>query len=400
MRKRATMWTIVLVALGLVIRRRSSGRVTPAADTPSANSDPQSSRESSTAILASTRPSPHGPLSATRGQFFRGWVLPLGGISVALVVLAGALLWNRFVDQAPSDSSGGVLVMLDTNVYRPAVEIDAMIWHTGYEGFDMLRLRITGSPDVEAGTRWYVFASGQYGPPSQAPLELFCEFGDLAVRAQSAIRCPGHARLGAAAEVEYNFQQELGMPAAGEVSGIEGHDGYNANNVTAITGLFEPTDIIRDWYVYIPIREIRLGRSGPERQGQLASIAVGDSEFGASIRAFSVDPADDATRYVSTVTGHSLEPVAVSAFELDASDLLGDKRLIWSRPDNVTDDSLIWQSEGGGFPGLKFSLLDANRQGRDSLWAFLGGILVSAALAALLLVVERMLDRREDRLTR
>ncbi len=107
-----------------------------------------------------------------------------------------------------------------------------------------------------------------------------------------------------------------------------------------------------------------------------------------------VSPPEESATFLSTSSGRTLNTVRVTSFRLDASELLGSRRLLAANPDPISDDQLIWQSSGGTFRGFTFAGLDQTNQGGVAGRAFLGGTFISMALAAMFLILEQFLVRR------
>jgi len=313
---------------------------------------------------------------------------------------AGIAIWLLvpiFVEQEPSTAEGGVLILMEDVDSRMSVEIDATIWESGFDDISVLRLKLQPTSELKPGTRWFVVASGQYSPPLDAPLGAFCSSGNWAVREEGTVQCPGDRGLGAASSVEYRRGRELGSPTPDGVQGVVDLSGYDSATVMMVSGVFDPRDGLSEWTVDIPIRDIRLGRSPTEQRGQLAPIGRWDFEWGTSGIPLQPQPEhviDRPAPFVDSLTGKELVQVGSSESVLDASDLLGSSRLLWTRPDAVTDDELIWRSASGGFGALEFATVSLTGQGTVAARGFLGGTAVSISVACVLLLLEKWLERR------
>lgn len=281
----------------------------------------------------------------------------------------------------------------------PATAVTAKTWTTGYEGINEINLRLD-FPPVLAGSRWFVVTSGQYFPDQTFDDKLFCDVGGQAIHEPNRIRCRDNPSDGSN-DVEYRYDDQIGSPSGRDgpiLAPIDSLIGFDADAAAVITGTVSsradtPTSIS------IPYRTPHESRPGGDHLVRLAPIGVTDEEWG-SLRpvgelatAYASIPSD----FADVQSGQGLRYLPISSMRVDVDDdALGDgQQITVAMPATVDPDRLRWDQQGRGIGPLLYRLHDPASETHVGVYAFAAGLAVSSGVAALFLLGEQFLIRRQ-----
>jgi hypothetical protein len=340
----------------------------------------------------------------------RLWILPLLGLTVGAGIIAYQFAQPSLRHNLPPAATGGLLFFADTGPgsgasQRVSVDVEVDLRRTGYTGISELRV-VLSFPDPSVISRWYVVASGQYRPPASAPLDAYCSHGGLATRRGSAIACGQDLGTGIGRNVEYHNGEHLGVIANNDdaIRRLLDFDGYLDGDNSIITGMVSPPVPASPYHakmiLWIPVFTPSVGHSGFDVLGRLAQIGLGnygDFGSGAYIAPLSSQFAGSKSDFAITLYRHPVDPMTVSSVRYSASSLLGARHLEWAEPPTDAPNTLEWRSSPGGLPNVEFYANDPTGQGRAATGGFLAGAMASLAAAGLLLLVQQMLGRAEDK---
>lgn len=327
-------------------------------------------------------------------RFFAFWLLPMALLMAASTISAIVLWPEGFSSDHPDSVKGGLLVFVSRDLrhgYGSSVSVQSKIWDLDHDGA-MLAIKLSFDHG-SAGRRFYVVVSGQYQLDSQADLSLFCMGPTLGIRDPNKVRC-SDISLGGAEAVEYRFDDQLGAKVNAEIWDVIDTNGYDAPSAGVITGIIRPNPFDDPVQLYVPIKAPVRHRLGSTEYRAFAPIAIGDNEGGSShrLRDLPTEFADYADLYYDNRDGVPIENPKVVQADFSLREQLGTRQIQWSNPPANPPNSLHWTQDQQGIAGVEIQTSDPFNQNSLSQRSFIAGVAVSVAAAALLLLIERLLQ--------
>jgi hypothetical protein len=352
------------------------------------------------------------PCTPTQGtgkrepSFIKQWVVPLLVVAVSFG-LASWLIWQGGLassDREPQVRGGLLLFVAAPQNNDIEASVAAVIHPTGYEDISLLNLTLTFN-GVYPGLRWFIAASGQYNPHIDTELNAFCDRGGRASRTANTINCQDNDYDGSV-DVKYDFADHIGSLNGRQIRQItDSMDGYLDSDAVVASGTLAGN---RQWppssafitAITLPVHTLTVAHLGSDEYFAYPPIAIfdrGDIGVGSTLGEIAtVNDVSANARFADSSTRLPVNYLRLSSVTLAIDVGTRVSELSWASPPTAQIDQLKWRSTREGFDGVRFTLHDpfaANRLSRND---FIAGIFASIAASALLLLLERLIERRTD----
>ncbi len=340
-------------------------------------------------------------------SFFRQWVVPLIAVAASFG-LASYFIWQGGF--APSDREpqvrGGLLLFVAAPLGDDVeASVDSTIHQTGYAGISLLNLTLTFNR-AYPGLRWFIAASGQYNPHIDTDLYAFCDQGGRASRIGNTIKCDDNDYDGSVG-VKYDFADHIGSLDGGRIRKItDSMDGYLDSDTVIVSGTLtgnsqRSASPAFTTAITVPMHTLTAAHLGSDEYFTYPPIAIFDrGDIGIGPALGEIAAAYDTpmiARFGDSSTGLPVNYLRLSSLTLAIDVGTRVSQLSWASPPTARTDQLQWRSTGEGFDNVKFTLHDPFAADRLSRDGFIAGVLASIAASALLLLLEKFIDRSVDR---
>lgn len=342
--------------------------------------------------------------SANR-KFIRLWLLPLGLLATLFSVGAYIMVQPIVRNTRPSAADGALMLLYDAEfnargnaLYSPTADVDVRLREGGYGAYMLVSVDFQGATE---GAKWYLVASDQYGPPIDADYNAFCSRAELASwTSPQTLSCPDDGGDGDTDDVIYRWDDELGVARSGDgqIGDLVAFDGYNKDHVVIVSGTISKSGSARI-RIWMPVDSPRLGFAGFDVSGTYGPIGYanyGDYASNEPIASLRAEDLDTRAEFAIRTSRQPVDALNLNQTSF-TSELLDKYQLERANPVTEDPDVLHWKSADGGLPSMSFYASDPAGLQSSALRSFLAGVLVSSAITAIFLIIERAIEARAAR---
>jgi hypothetical protein len=346
------------------------------------------------------------PAAQAPGPSFIGyWIAVLLIVAVGCGFASWCFLKNGFVsNDNPPHATGGLLMFTaeptSSNIQTAAVVVDSRK-SDGFPGVSILEVTLVFE-HARPGLRWYIAASGQYAPKISMPLVEFCADA-TAVRKGSIIACQNNAGHGYR-DATYNFKDHIGMLYGRQIRDLgDSLPGYINTNTVIVSGILTNSYPIGPpgtlaTHIWIPFQSPASAKIGSDTYFAYAPIAITSSgDFGQGALLGQIANPHSTALFGDSAAHMPLDYLQVSSLNLSIETGTGKDELTQASPPTVQSDQLQWQTTGNGIGAISFTFHNPFVADQLSRNIFIAGIFISIGAAALLLLLEKLIEWRIER---
>jgi hypothetical protein len=346
---------------------------------------------------------PAAQVRETPGPSFIGyWIAVLLIVTVGCGFASWCFLKNGFVsNDNPPHATGGLLMFTaeptsSSHFQTAAVWVDSRK-SDGFPGVSILEVTLVFE-HARPGLRWYIAASGQYAPKINMPIVEFCADA-TAVRRGSIIACRNNAGHGYR-DATYNFKDHIGMLYGRQIRDLgDSLPGYIDTNTVIVSGILTNSYPIGPpgtlaTHIWIPFRSPASTKIGSDTYFAYAPVAItSGGDFGQGALLGQIANPHSTALFGDSAAQMPLDYLQVSSLDLSIEAGAGKDELTRASPPTVQSDQLQWQTTGNGIGAISFTFHNpfiADQLSRD---IFIAGICISIGATALLLLLEKLIER-------
>jgi hypothetical protein len=332
-------------------------------------------------------------------SFIGYWIAVLLIITVGCGLVSWCFLKNGFVsNDSPPGATGGLLMFTaeptGSTIQTAAVVVDSR--KSGFPDVSILEVTLIFE-HARPGLRWYLAASGQYAPKISMPLVEFCADA-TAVRKGSIIACQNNAGHGYR-DATYNFKDHIGMLYGRQIRDLsDSLPGYLNTNTVIVSGILTNSYQVGPpgslaTHIWIPFQPPVSTEIGSDTYSSYAPIAITSSgDFGEGALLGQIASPHSTALFGDSADHMPLDYLQVSSLGLYIEAGTGQDELTRASPPTVQSDQLQWQITGDGIGPIDFTFHNPFADDQLSRNIFLAGIFISIGAAALLLLLEKLIE--------
>lgn len=335
-------------------------------------------------------------------SFIRYWIVALLVVAVGCGFASFCFLKKGFFsNDNPPHATGGLLMFTaeptSSQIPTAAVVVDSHK-SDGFPGVSILEVTLIFE-HARPGLRWYIAASGQYAPKINMPLPEFCADA-TAVLKSSIISCRNNAGHGYR-DATYNFKDHIGSLDGSQIRDVgDSLPGYINTNTVIVSGTLTksfpigpPGTLASE--IWIPFRSPDSTEIGSDTYFAYAPMAINyyTLDLGPGALIGQIANPHSTASFGDSAAHMPLDYLQVSSLDLTIEAGKGKDELARASPPTVQSDQLQWHTTGNGIGAISFTFHNpfvADQLSRD---IFIAAIFISIGATALLLLLEKLIER-------